>query len=298
MQFLNNIKSSVYNPEYYKEILNKPFSYSFRYFLSLAGIIAIVSTIVFSFSTLPKINKVISEADANVLKLYPDELVITAKSGVISTNVPEPYFIKLPAEFRNEFQNSKNDLKTSPDFSKIENIFVIDTVSPFTIDLFKSYKTFILISRESVAFYDNEAVKIQSLGQEASGVLTKAKISGALAAIMPFIKIMPVVLIPIALFFSFIGFIFGNMIYLIFGAFVIWIFAQVIKRNWSYGKSYQIGLHAITLGVILDAAISQFYPIMEFPFLFTFLMLVILWSNLNFSSCADNNVPPAPQMPV
>lgn len=295
MQFLNNIKSSIYNPEYYKEILNKPFSYSFRYFLSLAGIIAIVSTIVFSFNTVPEINKVIGEISPNVLKYYPDNLEITVKNGIVSTNVPEPYYIKMPAEFKSEFQDSNNvSTRTSPDLSKIENMFVIDTLSPLTVDLFKSYKTFVLISRDSIAYYDNEAVKIQSLGQDANGVVTKAKVAAALTGIMPFIKIIPFALVPIVFIFSLIGFILGNMIYLIFGAFVIWIFAKATKRNFTYEKSYQFGLHAITLGVILEATIFQLYPVLEFPFLFTLLMLAIVWANFKTSPVIDN-IPPIPE---
>lgn len=160
MQFLNNIKSSIYNPTYYSEILNKPFSYSFRYFLSLAVLIAIVTTIVFSFKTVPEISKVIRGIGPNVLKYYPDNLEITVKNGIVSTNVPEPYFIKMPVEFKSEVQPSNNSVKTSPDLSKIENLFVIDTASSLTANLFYNYKTFVLISRDSVVYYDNNAVKI------------------------------------------------------------------------------------------------------------------------------------------
>lgn len=294
MELLNNIKSSIYNPAYYNEVLNKPFSYSFRYFLSLAALVALIATITFSFSTLPKINKVIGEIDANVLKYYPDNLEITAKNGKISTNVEEPYFIKIPTELKSEFQDSNNQsTRTSPDLSKIENLFVIDTVSPLTIDLFKSYKTFILISRDSFAYYDNQAVKIQSVEQEANGVLTKTKVSAALTEIMPYIKVIAIVLIPIVLIFSFIGFIIGNMIYLIFGAFVIWLAFQIMKRNLGYNKSYQIGFHAITLGVILKATIFRFYPGLEFPFFFTILMIAIVWMNFKTLSIEDN-IPPVP----
>lgn len=297
MQFFNNIKSSIYNPNFYNEILNKPFSYSLKYFLSLAVLIAIVTTIVFSFSTLPKINKFIGEIDVNVLKYYPDELVITAKNGIISTNVPEPYFIKMPAELKDEnIKPAKNESEiTRQDMAELENLVVIDTKSPLTVDLFLSYKTFALVGRDSIAFYDNSAVKIQPTGPELNGVLTKAKVLESLDKIMPYIKIIPVALIPIAFIFSFIGFIFGNLIYLIFGAFVIWLAAKIMKRELEYGKAYQIGFHAITLGVILEAIIFQFYPILNFPFLFTILMVMIVWINLKFSSPSDN-IPPAPKV--
>lgn len=290
MQFLENVKSSIYNPAYYSEILNQPFSSSLKYFLSLAALIALFSTIVFSFTTLPEINKFINEISPKVLNYYPDNLEVTVKNGKVSTNVTEPYFIKMPAEIKSEFQNSNNNsTKTSPDLTKIDNLFVIDTISPLTMDSFKNYKTFVLISRDSVAYVDNNAVKIQSLDQSINAVINKGKISSALNEIMPYIKIIPFVLVPSVFIGWWIGFIIGNLIYLIFGAFVIWLAAKIMKKELEYGKAYQVGLHAITLSVILDAMVFWFFPQLKFTFLFTIIMLVIVWVNLK--PAVDSGVP-------
>ncbi len=289
MKLLENIKSSIYSPSYYKEILNKPFSYSFRYFLSLMGLVALVATIVFSVSVLPEINKFINEISPKVMDYYPDNLEVTVKSGKVSTNVAEPYFIKLPAEFKNSDQGAGIE----PPIEKMDNLLVIDTASPITLDLFRNYKTFVLLSRDSVAYDDNGAMKIQPLDQEINGVVTKAKVSAALDKVMPYLKILPAILAPIMFIFVFFGFIVGNLIYLVFGAFVIWLAVKAMKREFTYGKSYQIGLHAITLGVILEATIFTIYPNFEFPLLFTILMLAIVIVNLKSSADAE-----APQSPV
>jgi len=294
MQFLEKIKSSIYNPSYYNEILNKPFSYSLRYFLSLAGLIALIATITFSFSALPKMNKFINEIGPSVLKYYPDNLEVMVKNGKVSTNVQEPYFVKMPAEFKNAGQGIENkSTNTSSDLSKLDNLAVIDTKSPLTMDLFRNYNTLFLLSYDSIAYYDNNAIKIQSLDKTFNGVVTKAKVSAALNEVKPFLKIIPLALLPIVLIFSFIGFIFGNLIYLIFGAFIIWLALKAMKRNLGYGKAYQIGLHAITLGVILEATIFYFYPSLEFPFFSTLLMLAIIWMNIKNFPIIDK-VPPVP----
>lgn len=294
MQFLKNIKSSIYDPIYYKEMLNKPFSYSLRYFLSLMALASLAAALFFSISAVPGINKVISEIEPKVLTYYPDELEITVKNGVVSTNVPEPFFIKMPAELKGDVKEMKSGSAGSgPNFSKIDNLVAIDTASPLTIDLFNSYKTFVLIGHNSVAYYDNSAVKIQPMDQSADGVVTKAKVSSAWNEIMPYIKLVPYILVPIVFFGSFLGSIIGYLIYLIFGAAVIWLAAKAAKRELAYGKSYQAGLHAITLGVILDFTLFWFFPGLQVPFFFTFLMVVTVWVNLNFASNADS-VPPAP----
>jgi len=290
MKLCQNIKSSIYNPAYYNEILSKPFSYSLKYFLSLVCLVALIATIIFSFSTLPKINKFINEIGLKALSYYPDNLEITVKNGKVSTNVSEPYFIKIPAELK----NSNRGTITKPAAGEIENLLVVDTKNPATIDLFNGYKTAALLSRDSFAYYDNGAVKIQPLRQEFNGVITKAKVSMAVNKITPYLKILPIVLAPIIFIFSFIGFVLTKLIYLIFGALIIWIILKAMKKDAGYGKAYQLGLHAITLGVILEAVVFRFYPNLEFPFLFTFLMLVVFWSNFGFSFCAGNS----PQSPT
>lgn len=285
MKFIENIKFSIYNPEHYKEILNKPFSFSLRYFLSLAVLIAVISTIVFSFSILPKFNKFVAEVSPKILNYYPENLEVTVKSGKVSTNVPEPYFIKLPSDFKNSDQGDGIE----PPIEKMDNLLVIDTRSPLTAELFRSYKTAALLGYDSFAYDDNGAIKIQPLDQSINGVVTKEKVSAVLNKVMPFVKVLPLVLVPIVFVGVWLGIVLGNLIYLIFGAFMIWIFARIIKKDFSYGKSYQIGLHAITIGVILEATIFWFYPNLEFSFLFTIIMLAVIW--VNFSSSSNVSLP-------
>ena len=96
MEFFKNIKNSIYNPEYYSNLLNKPFSYSLKYFLLFSFIIALLLTVDSSFSALPKIKSFLDVAGKKTIQYYPDELQITIKNGKTSTNVNEPYFIKTP----------------------------------------------------------------------------------------------------------------------------------------------------------------------------------------------------------
>lgn len=294
MKLFENIKSSIYNPAYYSELLAKPFSYSFKYFLSLTALLALVGTIFISFSVLPEMNAFINNANSKVLQYYPDNLEITAKGGKISTNVPEPYFIKMPAEFKSG-QKTEPEFRKSVPIEEMDNLLVIDTKSPLTIELFKDYKTAALLGRDSLVFYkENGAVNIQPLDEMPDGVMTKAKFSSLLSGLMPYLKVLPYVLVPIVFIALFIGLNIGYLIYLIFGAFVIWIASKIKKADISYGKSYQLGIHAITLGLILESTVFWFYPNLDFSFLFTILMLVIFWINFKPLSLArDLPQPPA-----
>ncbi len=288
MKFIENIKSSIYNPAYYSEILTKPFSYSLRYFLSLAALAALISTVIFSFVTLPKINKAIGEIVPNILNYYPDDLEVTVKDGKVSTNVQEPYFIKLPADLK----DSNTGTEDKPAKEEIENLLVIDTTAPLSLDTFNNYKTFVLLNRDSVIYRESSgSMKIQPLEQGFNGIVTKAKVSSAMDKITPYIKSISYILVPFVFIGLFFGSIFVYLLYLLFGAAVIWLAAKIRNRNLGYGVSYRVGLHAITLGVILEATVFHFFPNLEFTFFFTFIMLAVVWVNLNFASDAGVPLP-------
>ena len=97
MSFLQNIGKSIYSPEFYKELLGLPFSFSLKYFYSLAVVLAVALAVIFSFKIIPAAQPFLQSIGPQVLNYYPDELVITIKNGDVSTNVAEPYLLPLPA---------------------------------------------------------------------------------------------------------------------------------------------------------------------------------------------------------
>jgi hypothetical protein len=301
MKLIDDIKSSVYNPAFYSEVLNKPFSYSLKYLVSLMGLLALVATILFSIFTLPDIIKYINEFESRALSYYPGELEITIKDGKVTTNVTEPYFIKMPKEFKNTNSDFNNkSAETAPKADEMENLLVIDTKSPLTVDLFKGYKTAALLGADSFIYYkDNGVVNIQPLSQASDVVINKAKVSLIVGGLMPYIKALPVILVPVVFIVMLAGLILSKLFYLIFGAFLIWLLAMMKNKKLEYKKAYQIGLHAITLGVVLESTIFWFYPVLEFPFLFTILMLAVVWVNLkSFFAVSDIPVPPIAPPPT
>jgi len=281
--------------------LKKPFSYSLKYFLALTGLLALIATILFSFETLPGIIDFVSGLESKVLGYYPSELEITIKNGKVTTNVEEPYFIKMPEEFKSASNDSENKpAETAPNPEEMENLLVIDTKSPLTVDLFKSYKTAALLGHDSLIYYkDSGVVNVQSLSKASDVVINKTQVSSVLSEFMPYIKALPIILVPIVFIGVLIGSILGYLVYLIFGALIIWILAMIKNKKLSYSKAYQIGLHAITLGVILESVVFRFYPNLEYPFLFTIIMLAVVWINLKlFFTASEVPVPPITPPPT
>ena len=270
MEFFKNIKNSIYNPEYYSNLLNKPFSYSLKYFLLLSFVVSLLLTIVFSFSTLPKIKSFLDIAGKKAIQYYPDELQITINNGKASTNVNEPYFIKTP-----------EDLK----IKNIDNLVVIDTKNNFSLTEFENYKTLLLLTNNSLIYREknNTKITIQSLKQIPNYTLNKPALLSFFNKVSPYLKLVYPFFIILMLLFFFSALTL-RLFYLLVAALLIWIVAKIKKINIGYSKSYQLGMHLMTLAIIITQLVSLTLPRVHIPFLFTAITLLAAIINLKVIS--------------
>lgn len=283
MEFFNNVKKSIYSPDYYQEVLARPFSYSLRYFFLLVTVVALLATIVISFSVLPKITSFLNMVDEKVLQYYPDELEIVIEKGKASTNVQEPYFIKVPADW-------EQDDKVKP--AGMENILVIDTKAPFSLENFKNYKTACLLTEDSLACYDdNQAVKITPLTQMPNFKINEAVVSSFLNKVQPFLKLAYPIFILVFFLVFFVSSA-ARLIYLLIGALLIWLVAKIKKVGIGYKKSYQIGLHLMTLpliaGFLINHLLTLFGIRIDPPYLFTIILVLAAFVNLKPKTTIEN----------
>lgn len=274
MSFLQSVGKSIYSPEFYKELFGRPFSFSLKYFYSLAAVLAIVLAAIFSFKIIPIAQSFFQSIGPEVLNYYPAELVITIKNGQASTNVKEPYFLKMPQGFIPKEGKYKYNLEEIEPRTDLENLLVIDTATPFTLEGFHNYKTAVLLMRDNVAYYsDKGEIKIQSLKGVPDITINKSLVSGLVGKISsllifvgPLIAIGTFLIAMIVLSFE--------LVYLLFGAFLIWGLMKIRKISGGYPKAYQIGIHAMTLPIFLNIIIFLFVPDFRVPFFFTIAMLV------------------------
>lgn len=273
MSFFSNIKNSIYNPQYYGDVMLKPFSYSLKYFFGLILFLTLLSTLVYSFTFIPTVKTVIDNIDVGIAKSYPDNLEITITGGKASSNVQEPYFIKLPADWEAE---------KGSDF---ESILTIDTKNTFSLEQFDIYNTTCILNKDSFTCHDQQGtIKIMSLSSVSDFKLNKPVVSAFSARVHPFLKfIYPifVVIIFVGTFFLFLL----QFAYLLVAAVLIWLVAKIKKVTLSYGKAYQLGLHLLTVPLVvgfLISAISSIFGIeINSFFLFpTALLLIVTFLNL------------------
>ena len=275
MKFLQNIKNSIYSPSYYQELLTKRFSYSLKYYLLLALLMAAVITGVLSFTFVPKAKVFIETLGPKIVSGYPEELAITVDKGKVSTNVEEPYYIRMPESLKSNDDFDVNGEK----MEKFENLLVIDTKSNFSVEQFLSYKTFALLTENALVTANNEQISIQPIDSNVDFYLDKTVLAMYAGKLQSFMKFVTPVLI-VGIFVG--GFLLSTskLLYLLLGALIIWLIAKIKKMDIKYSKAYQLGLHLMTLGVILSPILMFLGISGKIPFLFTIILVVLAMVNL------------------
>ncbi len=279
MQFFESIKDSIYGPDYYRGLLRKPFSYSLKYYFSLVLVLAFVVTLVLSFSVVPAVNTFLKSAAAKVLEYYPAELQIRVMNGTASTNVAEPYVLPLPEELKTQLASGAAQDEDIP--KDIVNLLVIDTKNPFTVEAFKNFKTLSLLTKDNFIYLRKGAITIHPLDKISDYTLNKAKVQSFVAKVKPYLAFISP-LIVLVLFMVFAGMFGLELLYLVLFALVVWGIARVRNIQVGYGKSYQLGLHLITVALILDAIGILFQAGVRY--LPTAIMIILAALNLRGSS--------------
>lgn len=270
-QFLNNIKDSIFNPEYYREIYGKPFSYSLKYFFSFALTLAVVGSLFLSFSLIPVVKTFVKTAGDKIIAYYPEELQIDVRKGFATTNVKEPYSVPFPQELK---------VKEFSLFFGQKNLLVIDTARDITVNEFKELDTLAFLTRDSIFFQDERGkITIQSLNQIPDVKINRAGIAAVYNKIKPFFNIFPPI-IALGLFFMIIIVLIFKLSYLIIGGLVIWFVARARKMQIPYEKAYQLGLHLMTMGILVDAVLFLLQIRIPIPFRFTIILIIMTILNL------------------
>lgn len=218
--------------------------------------------------------KTLVEKGNRLAEYYPQELEILIKDGKVSTNTGEPYFIELPKEAKSEIDSEK----------VLENILVIDTKNKFSLEEFNNYKTVALLTADSFVYENQQdGVVIKQLKDIKDFKLNSSIVNGCVNKIKPyFILLYPLVALAILL--GVFMVLATKLIYLFFGGLVLWILFKVMNAKIGYKKSYQLGLHLLTLPVIFESIMMVIPFEIPIPFLFTILLIILALINIKKES--------------
>ncbi|MBI2464431.1 DUF1189 family protein [Candidatus Peregrinibacteria bacterium] len=267
MSFFTNIGKSIYSPEFYANIPQKKLRTVLGYFFLLALFLAFIASIAPALKLFTEGEKEARVFIDNVVKLYPPELEIYIRNGEVSTNSElEPIFINVPENFSEELKGYK--------------LAVIDTKTPFSFEKFQEYRSFAWITKDAIVMEqgEREQVRAFNLSKMPDTDINQKKITKLVEKILPWIGPFKIFLcfgIFIGNYFSFIW----RISYLFFFALLVWLVAKIAKKPFSYGASYKIGTHAITLGLIIET-LFRIARASGFSYMFTLISLVVVLVNI------------------
>ncbi len=277
--FLQAFKNSIVKPSYSNDIVRAPFSFSFKYFLMCALLFSLASTAIFTLKVQPKIESFVKQTPDAILNTFPDDLVIYTQGGDWYINKKEPYAIPMPDFITGPFalmetSASINGMPQNQNPLLQKNLIVF--YKQGTIEDVSRFQTFMLVNQKNILMRsDNGRIEVSPLGELANARVTKQTIEQMVEQLKPFLDKVLLITVPLALTVIFVGNFLGQLIYLLWLAFLVWVVAKLMGKGVSYKKSYQLGIHAITLPWLLKVLLSLFVFGLPLPFWFTALALVV-----------------------
>ncbi len=270
MNLLQKIKSSVYDPNFYTELIEKEKDSPFKYFLSFILIVSLFSTVITTTYFLPKYSAAINMIKDRIVVGYPDELEVKIIKGQAFSNVTEPYFIKL---------SSKDSLASKDSqYGYLENFLVISTKKDFNLSEFRNYKTFALLTKDSLVFTEKDKVSISSLSTIPDITINKSRVVNLVNKISPYLSKLKFVFPVLIYFGTVIGYMF-ILVGLLVLSLVVWLIAKLRKINIGYKRSYRLSMYASTLPIILELVMDAF-SLRSVPFLFGLVFVLVITANI------------------
>jgi hypothetical protein len=284
-QFIEHIRKSIFDREYYEAIPSRPMSFSWKYYFSFTMFLAVIMTILFSIPLIPLANRVLRELPEKLYAYYPDELELRLVNGHLSTNVSEPYYLPFP------------DLwKAGVGESAVEHLAIIDTTASPTLEGLQASHALMWISGTSVAVIDERSgMRVSPFTSEMTGTLSESALRGFVSGIEPYFRFAAPILVLVLFFGLMMGFL-VNLLYLLVAAILVFLVGRALKRDWGYGTSYRIALHAVTLPLLIQQALLllPFGSKIDLPLFFTVLLVGVVLVNYHTPHAAPAPSPVTP----
>lgn len=267
MGFFRTVRKSIYDVAFYATAKGEPSGKAMKYFALLVLCVAIVTSIPIYASFGMWKSQIGGDIRSRILAVYPDELVLTFKDGRVTSNVDEPYLIPTPKEFVDA---------TSP-----KNLVVINTSGTITPSDFGRYDTFAILGGDAVWVYDPQKDKttIQNFDniKGESFVVNKQIVAEWVnigLKVGKWIVGVLLIFLPVIIFAVFWC---GYLLYLLFGALVIWLAAKLRKVDITYGQAYKLGLYLLTLPIFYSILSS--IVMFKLPYVFTLILFAVAYAN-------------------
>ncbi len=251
-RFLETIKLSLSSRAFYQRVLSGTEPMGFKYFFWLNLIFSAVIACTF----IPITYSIVSpKAHQKVVETIPADLEVYLKEGKVSINQPEPYVVE--NKWKNDFdsttiQKCNGDSKCIDKNKDPENLVVIDTQTPFSVEQMLQYDTAVLIKSDSVITRKaNGNTEIIQNPKDFNFTFNRTWVQEKINAFSWIGYIIPFAIFGLGIT---IGFAFMLLAYLLW-ALVAWAFLYLFtgKKALSFKRAYSVTLYSTTLFFILEA---------------------------------------------
>lgn len=276
MNIWEHLKNLVYRPEFFAQ-QNFLFRPALRFYavliLAFVGlqILATLPGTIRFFQTV--FSEQWQEQKAIVQNIFPEELVITVTNGAVSTNTSEPIVFPIPQEWR----NSRADMP--------ENLVVIDTTKPIETSDFTKQDTALIISEYGFGYHDFEKGEFRiydTRDKDWRGSFTgdKAGYDGLITKLFQYLRVVIIVGTLVMPFLLYGMFFIGILVYLVFGALLVWAAAKVRNFPLSYGQAYVAALYLLPVPLLYDVFLTAMpHDYHGVPFAFSFILFIVALIN-------------------
>lgn len=271
--FFINYKRSLRDFTFYKESLQKPVFFSLQFLYLLTFIVIFINTVLIAISAaffLPTLPSHITTLQKRLRILYPQDLVITIKDGVISTNKKEPIYLDIP-EMRS----------TTP----YEHFITIHTQAD-AFD-YRDLNTMLLVTRSGVVYPEindgTASYRVEDARSFGDARIDRSVYNSALTRFNTFLNILPVMapwlLISGVIFIP----LFGSLIVSIWRLVVLLILTSIILpisllfgNKYTYRQLYKMGLYGLAVPISLTFVLNMFGVFIPVVFASSFLLWMVI----------------------
>lgn len=281
ISFWDTFKKSLTDSLSYSHFLKWSWGKSLLYLYTFFVFTLFISSSVFAYrllSQVPKIPSFVQQVRKNALSAYPNNLEVRVRKGVVSTNVKEPYYL---------------------DISSLKNkggrhFLVINTKA--SVNYYNSCNCVVLLTKDALVYpkESNSAMttyQVTQFEKDQSFTINKKIYNAFLAKVLPYLNYAPALFITftVLVFFAwpFVGSVFltlGQVLYLLVMSVLLWFLARLMKKTLTFVQVHQLGLHALTLPVVLTTILGLFGVEVSGAYTIVFLLwMIVVFTRLNGS---------------
>lgn len=304
MKFFTNLADSVYNPGFYATMRERRGVSAVAHLLLVALLCAGLYTILI-FPSLQIVRDSIISVPERARALYPEGMVFVVHKGEASVmGLEEPISIPIFAGDKGGFDVSAVDADVNVQGLQASDVaeknFIIDTLTPFSIEELRNRNGFAWAAKDGVYSIDEKGeIKGFAYGKDTNFTLSKTVIDTAISTVVPYYGMVLPIMVCLVLLAMVIGIWIGYLFFALIMAILVKIYYYFFLQNpIPYSQAYKTSIFAMTLPILGFTVLSVYDLSVRFAFTAATLVIVIANTYAHRRDTDPVQVTPQPPQPL